>query len=144
MDRILSFRDLDVWQLGMDLIVDVYEATKAFPDAERYGLTSQMRRAAVSVPANVAEGHASRSDGVYLHHVRIALGSQAELLTEIEAARRLGFLTEEGANSLTASIDRVRQLLHGVRKSLERRRRVSLSTGVLLLLLSTTSLLQLM
>ena len=63
MPAVLSFRDLEVWQLGMELVVSVYRATDLFPTAERFGLTSQMRRAAVSIPSNIAEGHARRSDG---------------------------------------------------------------------------------
>ncbi|MBA2303420.1 MAG: four helix bundle protein [Acidobacteria bacterium] len=125
MSSILSFRDLEVWQLGIDLVVDVYQATEAFPVAERYGLTSQMRRAAVSIPANVAEGHARRSDGAYLNHIRIALSSQAELATQIEVASRLDFLSRDRAEPLLAAIDRLRQMLHGLRRSLERRRQTA-------------------
>src|SRR5688572_16984786 len=120
---ILSFRDLEVWQLGMERLVNVYRATEQFPPTERYGLTSQVRRAVVSIPSNIAEGHARRSDGAYLNHIRIALGSQAELGTEIEAAARLDFLNSDRASSLLSEIDRVRQLLHGLRRSLERRKR---------------------
>ena len=141
MGEILSFRDLETWQMAMDLIVDVYRATESFPAAERYGLTSQMRRAAVSIPANVAEGHARRTDGSYLNHVRIALGSQAELLTEIEAAIRLGFLKASVGDELMSDVDRVRQLLHGVRRSLERRRQGLLSAILLGLMLGSTRLL---
>ena len=122
MQKILSFRDLEVWQRGMDLVVAIYRATEALPPGERYGLTSQMRRAAVSIPSNVAEGHARRSDGAYLNHLRIALGSQAELLTEIEAAMRLQFLSAQTAATLIAQVDEVRRMLHGLRRSLERRR----------------------
>jgi len=85
LQKIISFRDLEPWQLGMNLVVSIYRATEALPRSELYGLISQMCRAAVSIPSNIAEGHARRSDGAYLNHLRIALGSQAELLTEIEA-----------------------------------------------------------
>ena len=122
MQKIVSFRDLQVWQLGMNLVVAVYRATETLPRSELYGLTSQMRRAAVSIPSNIAEGHARRSDGAYLNHLRIALGSQAELLTEIEAAARLNFLNSETATALVAQVDQVRQVLHGLRRSLEHRR----------------------
>ena len=122
MSTILSFRDLEVWQLGMKLVVDVYRQTESFPPAERYGLTSQIRRAAVSIPSNIAEGHARRSDGAYLNHVRIALGSQAELGTELEIASRLGYLSDEVSSMLIARVDEVRRMLHGLRRSLERRR----------------------
>ena len=131
---ILSFRDLQVWKLGMDLVVHVYRVTEQFPATERYGLTSQIRRAVVSIPSNIAEGH-GRRDGAYLNHIRIALGSQAELGTEIEAASRLGFLETDSASSLLSEIDRIRQLLHGLRRALERRRQIahaSATLGVLL------------
>ena len=141
MEPILSYRDLQVWQLGMDLVVHVYRETERLPQSERYGLTSQMRRAAVSIPCNVAEGHARRSDGAYLNHIRIALGSQAELATEIEAAERLGFLSTDRVASLQAEIDRVRQMLHGLRRSLERRRQAAIASRTLAVLLCITSVL---
>lgn len=141
MQKILSFRDLEVWQLGMDLVVAVYQATEQqLPHRERYGLTSQMRRAVVSIPSNVAEGHARRSGGAYLNHIRIALGSQAELLTEIEAAARLGFLSSQTTAALQSQVDRVRQMLHGLRRSLERRRDGLVSAVSLGLLLSAARL----
>jgi four helix bundle protein len=112
----------------MDLVVNVYRATEQFPATERYGLTSQIRRAVVSIPSNIAEGHGRRSDGAYLNHIRIALGSQAELGTVIEAAARLGFLTTDHASSLLSEIDRVRQLLYGLRRSLERRRQAAVAS----------------
>jgi four helix bundle protein len=133
MKPILSFRDLEVWQRGMALIVDVYDVTESFPSTERFGLVSQIRRAAVSIPANIAEGHARR-DGAYLNHVRIALGSQAELHTEIEVAVRLNFVTAECAVSLTTQIDEIRRMLHGLRRSLERRRRITATASVIAIL----------
>ena len=135
MPGIISFRDLEAWQLAMELVEGIYRATEGFPPAERYGLTSQIRRAAVSIPSNIAEGHARGSEGVYLNHVKIALGSQAELGTQIEIASRLGLLDANATGSLVNNLDRVRQVLHGLRRSLERRRRLLLggvATGVLL------------
>lgn len=137
MSRVLSFRDLDVWQVGMDLVVSLYKATKQMPPDERFGLTSQARRAVVSIPSNVAEGHARRSDAVFLNHVKIALGSAAELSTQVEAAQRLGFLDEAVAATLLAEAERTRQMLQGLRRSLERSRQISAglaSAGVLLVL----------
>ena len=128
MSAILSFRDLEVWQLGMELVVQLYCATEKFPAAERYGLTSQIRRAGVSIPSNIAEGHARKSDGAYLNHVRIALGSQAELGTELELASRLGFLSPDHSAALLADVDRVRQMLHGLKRSLDRKRRAKLTS----------------
>lgn len=140
MQKILSFRDLEVWQLAMDLVVSVYRITGSFPRHEIYGLTAQMRRAAVSIPANIAEGHARRSDASYLNHLNIALGSQAELLTEIDVASRLEYLDRDTALSFRQQVDRVRQMLHGLRRSLQRRRAIAVTTGALTFLLSSASL----
>lgn len=140
MSKILSFRDLNVWQLGMTLAVEVYRVTAGFPADERYGLTSQARRSAVSIPANVAEGHARRSDAIFLNHIRIALGSQAELWTEIELAYRLGYITSQRSASLHAQIDEIRRMLHGLRRSIEQRRQSLLPLTVLGLLLGSVLL----
>jgi four helix bundle protein len=137
MAPILSYRDLDVWQLGMTLTVEVYRITDKFPSGERFGLVSQMRRAAVSIPSNVAEGHA-RGEGAYINHLRIALGSQAELSTEIEAALRLGLVSPDAAGGLESRITEIRRMLHGLRASLERRRKAKVS-GCLLVFLATLS-----
>ena len=97
MARILSFRDLDVWKNGMDLVEGCYRLTRVFPPEERFGLAFQIRKSSVSVPSNVAEGHERRSRAAYLHHVCIAAGSCAELETQVELARRLGFISADAA-----------------------------------------------
>jgi four helix bundle protein len=89
---IKSFRDLRVWQIGMDLVELVYRLTQEFPKEEIYGLTSQMRRAAVSIPSNIAEGHTREYTKEYLQHLSIAQASLAELQTQIEIAGRLKYL----------------------------------------------------
>jgi four helix bundle protein len=89
--EIKSFRDLDVWRLGMDLVVETYRVVSALPRSELYELSGQIRRAVMSIPSNVAEGH-TRRGRAYRNHVRIALGSSAERETQIEAAIRLGLL----------------------------------------------------
>jgi four helix bundle protein len=129
MTAIVSFRDLEVWQRAMDLVTAIYKASDHFPVIERYGLSSQVKRASVSIPSNIAEGHARR-DGAFLNHVRIALGSQAEVDTEIELAVRLGFLSADDAKPIQAEIDRVRQMLHGLRRSLEARRKRNVAVGI--------------
>ena len=104
-----SFRDLRVWQAGMDLVEQIYRLTQSFPREEQYGLTSQMRRAAVSVPSNIAEGHARESSKEYLNHLSIVQGSLAELQTQIEIAARLDFVTTEAARQtleLSAALSR--------------------------------------
>ena len=90
-----SFRDLQVWQRGMQIVESVYRVSGCFPKTEIYGLTSQVHRAAVSVPSNIAEGHARSSTKEYLHHVSFAEGSLAELETQLEVAARLNYLGEE-------------------------------------------------
>ena len=99
--KITSYRDLRVWQASMSLVEEIYRLTREFPLSELYGLTSQMQRAAVSVPSNIAEGHTRSYTREYLHHVAIAHGSLAELETQIEIALRLGYLTPERAEGLT-------------------------------------------
>ena len=92
--QILSFRDLDTWKRAMDLAVVSYGLAGRLPSTERFELSSQIRRAAVSIPANIAEGHAGGSVGRCIHHLRIALGSLGELQTDFEIALRLRFLVE--------------------------------------------------
>lgn len=84
-----SFRDLEVWQIGLDLVETVYRLTAQFPKSELFGLTAQMRRAAVSIPSNIAEGQARSSSKEFLHFLSYALGSLAELETQLELACRL-------------------------------------------------------
>ena len=90
---IKSFKDLRVWQLGMDLVEQIYLLTYDFPAHEVYSLTSQMRRAAVSIPSNIAEGHTREHTAEYLHFLSLAQSSLAELQTQIEIAGRLKYLT---------------------------------------------------
>jgi four helix bundle protein len=121
MGQILSFRDLDAWQAAMDLVVLVYALCRQLPRTEQFGLISQMQRAAVSVPSNVAEGHANGPGGRYRWHVRTALGSVAELDTQLEVTRRLDYVTAAETNAAEQQLIRTRQLLHGLNRSLRRR-----------------------
>src|SRR5215469_3957711 len=89
MAYVTHFRELHVWQRGMDLVVAVYRVSAAFPKSELYGLTGQIRRAAVSIPSNIAEGHSRASTKEYLNHLSIAQASLAELETQLEIATRL-------------------------------------------------------
>jgi four helix bundle protein len=123
MSEIRSFRDLDAWQSAMELGVLVYSVSSRLPPDERFGLTSQVRRAVVSVPANVAEGQSCGEDGRYIHHVRIALGSVGELSTELELAVRLKFLTPADLHDVDQQLIKTRQLLFGLLRSLRKRRR---------------------
>jgi four helix bundle protein len=121
MQNVLSFRDLDAWHAAMDLVLSTYDLCGRFPADEKYELVRQMRRAAVSVPSNIAEGHANGPGRRYRHHVRIALGSLGELATQLEVAIRLKYVTAEAGTEMSSDLARTRQLLHGIRRSLNRR-----------------------
>lgn len=92
MGQIHSYKELIVWQKAMDLVVLIYKITKNFPEEEKYGLTSQMRRCAVSIPSNIAEGRRRGSQRDYRQFLMVAYGSGAELETQMEIAERLGFM----------------------------------------------------
>ena len=93
----MDHKDLEVWKKSMDLVVRLYQITKLFPDSEKYGLTSQMRRAAVSIPSNIAEGAARKGNKELLQFLYIAIGSLSELETQYLIAVRLEFVTKEDA-----------------------------------------------
>lgn len=92
-----TYRDLQAGQKSMELVVSVYHLTSEYPCEERYGLTGQTRRAAVSIPANIAEGYGRTHRGDYLRHLSVARGSLSELETHLTIAARLDFVTREGA-----------------------------------------------
>jgi len=121
MSEIKSFRDLDAWHVAMRVVEVTYRLTADCPDRERFGLTSQMRRAAVSVPSNIAEGQAVRATKWGLRHVIAAVGSSCELDTQLEIAVRLQFIKPAAAKDLQAGIDRMQKLLYGMRRERERR-----------------------
>lgn len=121
MSGVCSYRDLKVWQKAMDLAVHGYDATSDFPAAERYGLTSQIRRAGVSIPSNIAEGHSRGTTALYIHHLRIALGSQAELETQLEIARRLKLIRPKAFETCSAEARVVGKLLNAIIKKLQPR-----------------------
>ncbi len=118
---IRSYRDLRVWQQAMDLTEATYRATKRFPDGERYGLVTQLRRAAVSVASNIAEGHA-RSLGDYVRHLLVSGRSLTEMETQFILSQRLGFLPTDEAESLLQACDQLGRMLGGLQKSLRARR----------------------
>jgi four helix bundle protein len=115
-----SFRDLRVWQLGMDLVEQVYLVTRAFPRHELYGLASQMQRAAVSVPSNIAEGHTRAYTREYLQHVAMAQGSLAELQTQLEIAARLAYLSPAQLTPLIEQATVLARQLYALRNALTR------------------------
>jgi four helix bundle protein len=113
-EPVRCFRDLIAWQVAMELTVVVYELVKHLPADERFELSAQIRRAAISIPANVAEGQACGEDGRYIHHLRIAIGSAGELETHLELTRRLRLLSDQQLGPAELLIARVGQLLHGL------------------------------
>lgn len=116
--QIKSYRDLLVWQKAMDLVADCYRYVDALPKNETYGLISQVRRAAVSVPANIAEGHGRDHLGDYLRHLSMANGSLMELETHLLLVGRLGYRAAEDAEPLLAQCAEVGKMLNGLTKSL--------------------------
>ncbi len=102
---IKSFRDLNIWKDAITLVRDIYEATKTFPNSEIYGLTSQIRRSAVSVPSNIAEGHIRRHTAEFRHFLFISLGSLAELETQMIIANELGYLSEGTCDVIVQRMD---------------------------------------
>jgi four helix bundle protein len=105
-----SFRDLRVWQAAMELVSSIYQVTQSFPTQETYGLTSQMRRAAVSIPSNIAEGHTRESTKEFLHYISMAQASLAELQTQVEIAAMLHYLPQGAKQLLNSSPSLSRQL----------------------------------
>ena len=114
-----TYRDLELWQTAMTLVERCYRATKAFPVEERFGLTSQLRRAAISIPSNVAEGACRRTTNAFVNHVSIALGSHAEFETCVEIAFRLGYVSSQTKDELFRTSDSTGRLLNGLLHALE-------------------------
>src|SRR2546430_10190605 len=119
---IRSFRDLEVWQKAMDLVVESYRLSKKLPVEERYGLTSQLRRAVVSVPANIAEGRGRFGLGGFLYHLSVATGSLMEVETLLLISVRLDYLAEEEAHAVQERAGEVRRLLAGMVRALRAKR----------------------
>jgi len=114
-------RSLEVWKKSMELVTLVYSTTAQFPSQERFGLVSQMRRCAVSIPSNLAEGAARRNDKELTQFLHIAMGSSSELDTQLEISRRLGFLSETDATQLDGQLAEVDKMLVGLRIHLLRK-----------------------
>ena len=119
--KINSYKDLIVWQKAMDLAAEIHLLSKAFPREELYGLTSQVRRAAVSVPSNIAEGQARQSTAEFLNFLSIAQGSLAEVDTQIMLAQRFHYLTSETATKAVSLSIEVSKMLSSLRAKLTTR-----------------------
>lgn len=114
-----SYRDLDAWQEAMQLVEQIYEVVAAMPIEERFGLTQQLKRAAVSVPSNIAEGHARGATRDFTRFLSMARESVAEIETQIELAIRIGLLEAEIVEPIVQRCDKLGRILRGLRKSLD-------------------------
>ena len=117
-NKIRNFRDLNIWKNALELVKGIYKTSKTFPKEELYGLTSQIRRAAVSIPSNVAEGFNRFHNKEYKQFLFIALGSCAELETQLEIAKELQYITLDTVNELLEKIDHISRMLRNLIKKL--------------------------
>lgn len=117
MGEVRSHLDLEVWKVSMDFVVEIYKLTAAFPDHEKYGLTSQIRRAAVSIPSNIAEGSARRNSKELIQFLYISLGSVAEIETQLILSKRLNYIKEN--QELSEKIHYIRVLITRLIKSIK-------------------------
>jgi four helix bundle protein len=115
------YKDLIAWQKAMDLVNTVYDVTESFPKRETYSLTDQLRRAAVSIPSNIAEGQAHHSNREFLHYLRHARGSLAELETQILIAQGRNYLSADQAADISRKADELSRILSGLINSLSQR-----------------------
>ena len=113
-----SYKDLEVWKLSIELVKEIYQITEKFTPSEIYGLTNQMRRAAVSIPSNIAEGQERNSAKEFRQFLAIALGSVAEIETQLIIAKAIHYLTEAEVEPFMAIIDRLRKMTRGLIKSI--------------------------
>jgi len=118
---VTHYEQLEVWQQAMELVALVYRRTQPFPKEEVYGLTSQLRRAAVSVPSNIAEGQGRRSTKEFLNHLSMARGSLMEVQTQAEIAKRLAFFAPAQHAEIRECTETVGRLLNGLIRALERK-----------------------
>ena len=117
-EQIRSHRDLIVWQKAVDFVVAIYDLTKGFPKEEIYGLISQIRRAATSIPANIAEGQGRRLKGEYQNFLGNARGSLCELDTHLEVSFRLTFITENQYQTFRGKMDEIGRMLNGLMRAI--------------------------
>jgi four helix bundle protein len=114
-----SYRDLDVWKLSIELVKEIYQVTAKFPPTEIYGLTNQLRRAAISIPSNIAEGQGRNSFKEFKQFLAIALGSLAELETQLIISHEIGYLTLDDYGKLSAALDTIRKMIKALANSLK-------------------------
>jgi four helix bundle protein len=113
-----SYRDLEVWKLSIDFVKQVYQVTHNFPASERFGLINQIRRAAVSIPSNIAEGQGRNSTKEFRQFLAISLGSLAELETQLIIAKEIAYLPQNGLDDLLIPLDMIRKMIKGLSKGI--------------------------
>ena len=113
-----NFRNLKVWQKSVDLAVKIYQATASFPKSETFGMISQMRRAGVSIPSNIAEGSAKSSTKSFCNSLEISLGESFELETQLEIARRIGLLDQEKIKQMEEELTEIQRMINGLKTSI--------------------------
>jgi four helix bundle protein len=114
-----SYRDLEVWKLSIDFVKKIYRVTSKFPASENFGLINQIRRAAVSIPSNIAEGQGRNSSREFRQFLAISLGSVAELETQLIIAKEIKYLALQELNPLLAALDRIRKMVKGLSKGIQ-------------------------
>jgi len=118
--EIKSYRELEVWQKSMDLALECYQMTNKFPKSETYGISSQLQRAAISVPANIAEGRSRRHTKEFIQHLSIAYGSLAEVETYVLFAGRLNYITKDQLDRFMLKTAEIGRMINGLQKSLKK------------------------
>ncbi len=121
MSVVKDYRDLIVWQKAMDLVETIYQTTRGFPREEIYGLTSQIRRAAVSIPSNIAEGNGRNTTRDYVHFLGMVYGSVKEVETQVLIAERLQYINSDDSNRLVHMTTEIARLISGLAASLKRK-----------------------
>ena len=119
MKKSISYQDLVVWQIAIGFVKDIYQMTAQFPASEIYGLTNQIRRAAISIPSNIAEGQGRNSSKEFRQFLAISLGSLAEIETQLIIAKEIGYLSETILPDLLKTTDRIRKMVRSLSNSLK-------------------------
>lgn len=114
-----NFKDLKVWQKAVDFAVKIYSVTRAYPNDEKFGLVSQMRRVGVSIPSNIAEGCAKTSSKSFVNSLEVSLGESFELETQLIISERVGILDSETAKEMESDLSEVQRMIIGLKTSIE-------------------------
>lgn len=113
-----NYRDLIVWQRSVEFCAHLYQHTAKFPAHEQFGLTNQLRRAAVSIPSNIAEGHIQESDAIFARHLNIAIGSAAELDTQLLIAQKVGYIKTAEVDIIRSNLEEIMKMLRGLLRTI--------------------------